>query len=378
MRRMATKLERAHETMRYVPVSGIRRRRTAPVFVAALLVWNSIALLPLNAAAQETEGSQAIGPRQLPLPAAASEALREAIATPVAFDISQMVPETDAEWGQLAALFGGAGGEQTRAVAAQWDIAVEESEIAGVPVYTMTPAAIDPANRDRLLVWLHGGAYVIGGGLGGAGEAVVIARYAGMKVISVEYRMPPSHPFPAAVDDVAAVWRALLEDRDAGAMALGGTSAGGGLTLAATLRLRELGLDLPGALWVATPWSDLTQTGDSRFINAGIDRLLPRYEGFAEAAAQLYAAGRDLREPLLSPVYGDFEGFPPTYLVTGTRDLLLSDTIRVHRKLRIAGVEADLNVYEGFSHADHAGLQNSPESQQAFGELVAFLARHLR
>ncbi len=104
--------------------------------------------------------------------------------------------------------------------------------------------------------------------------------------------------------------------------------------------------------------------------------MLVTYDGVLEGAAKLYADGRDLKTPLISPVYGDFKGFPPTYLVTGTRDLFLSDTVRVHRKMRVAGVVADLNVYEGVSHGDYAFV-DSPELQQAYGELGAFLLRHL-
>ena len=160
-------------------------------------------------------------------------------------------------------------------------------------------------------------------------------------------------------------------------MALGGTSAGGGLALATTQKLRALGLDLPGALWAGTPWADLTKTGDSQFTNEGIDRLLVTYDGILEQAAKLYAGGQDLKTPLISPVYGSFEDFPPTYLVTGTRDLFLSDTVRVHRKLRAAGVVADLNVYEALSHGGYALGARSPEAQQAYGELGAFLMSHL-
>ncbi len=241
----------------------------------------------------------------------------------------------------------------------------------------MTPAKVDPSNAKRLFVHLHGGAYVLGGGVAGTSEAIVIARYAEMPVMSIDYRMPPAHPFPAAVDDVVAVWRGLLKDRAASSMALGGTSAGGGLALASSQRLRQLKLDLPGALWAGTPWADLTKTGDSQFINEGIDRMLVTYDGVLVAAARLYAGGHSLKTPLISPVYGDFVGFPPTQLVTGTRDLFLSDTARVHRKLRVAGAVADLNVYEGMSHAGYLVALRSPESRQVYGELGAFLKRHL-
>jgi monoterpene epsilon-lactone hydrolase len=126
-------------------------------------------------------------------------------------------------------------------------------------------------------------------------------------------------------------------------------------------------------LYLGTPWADLTKTGDTLYTNEGIDRVLVSYDGMLSAAAQLYAHGADLTDPLLSPVYGEFKGFPPTYLVTGTRDLFLSDTARVHRKLRVAGVAADLNVHEGISHAEYAFVAGSPEWLQTYTELAEFL-----
>ena len=324
-----------------------------------------------------------VGPRTVPVPAGASDALKASLASFPQPDVAQHTktsPATIEQWAQLIAQAeaSGAQGAQKLAKHESWSVTVTEGEVAGVVVRTVTPAQVDAANENRLFVNLHGGAYVLGGGPAGTVEAIVIARYAKMPVLSVDYRMPPAHPFPAAVDDVVTVWRRLLKDRPAASMALGGTSAGGGLALATTQKLRELGLDLPGALWAGTPWADLTKTGDSQFTNEGIDRMLVTYDGFLEEAAKLYAGGHGLKTPLISPVYGDFEGFPPTYLVTGTRDLFLSDTVRVHRKLRVAGVIADLNVYEGMSHTGYMVELRSPESQQVYSELGAFLMTHLQ
>jgi acetyl esterase/lipase len=199
-----------------------------------------------------------------------------------------------------------------------------------------------------------------------------------MQVLSVDYRMPPHHPFPAGLDDVVTVYQHLLTDRPAKSMVLGGTSAGGGLILAAIHKLIKLGLDVPGALYAGTPWTDLTKTGDSYYTNEGIDRLLVTYDGILAAAAHLYAGDYDLKDPLISPVYGDFHGFPPTFLLTGTRDLFLSNTVRAHIKLRQAGAVADLLVYEGVSHGDYATEATSPESLHAYAEMNAFLLRHLQ
>ena len=336
--------------------------------------------IPAAVAAQAEDGVWTIASRTLPPPVAASDALRASIANAPQPSVTESVRQTPAslqEWEPLISTMNAGSAQISEALAERWSVKIKEDEIAGVTVRTVTPTRIDPANVNRLFVHVHGGAYVLNAGLAGVAEAILIAHRAKIPVLSIDYRMPPEHPFPAAVDDVVAVWKSLLGDRPAKSMALGGTSAGGGLTLASTLRLIEIGLETPGALWAGTPWADITKTGDSHFTMEGIDRALVTYDGVLEGAAKLYAAGRDLRTPLISPVYGDFEGFPPTYLVTGTRDLFLSDTVRVHRKMRVAGVVAELNIYEGLSHGEYASVVDSPESEQTFGELGAFLLQHL-
>jgi acetyl esterase/lipase len=135
---------------------------------------------------------------------------------------------------------------------------------------------------------------------------------------------------------------------------------------------------MPAALFLGTPAADLTKTGDSVYLNAEVDNTLGRYEGRIEACLKLYANGRDLKEPLLSPVYGDLSGWPPTVLITGTRDLLLSPTVRTHRKLRAAGVAAELHVYEGQSHADYLTAFPAPEARDALKEVASFFDRHWR
>ena len=143
------------------------------------------------------------------------------------------------------------------------------------------------------------------------------------------------------------------------------------------LKLKALKLPMPGAIGVGTPMADATKTGDSFYTNEGIDNVLVSRDGFCDAATLVYAHGHDLKDPLISPLYGDMHGFPPAILTTGTRDLLLSNTVRTHRKLRRAGVEADLNVYEGQSHAQYGRGDNIPETREAFGEIAAFFAKHL-
>jgi len=314
--------------------------------------------------------------RVLPVPATVSPELQQAIAlewtgsqSPVSFTAEQwkaLVKERDAV--RLELIRG----------LSHLRVSVEETVVGGVRAYRVRPVEIAPENRNRLLVHLHGGSYVFFGGEAATAEAIQMAYYGAVEVLSIDYRMPPDHPFPAAIDDVVAVWKELLKTRDCGTMAMFGTSAGGGLALAAVLRLRSLGLPLPGALMAGTPWSDLTKTGDTYFTNELVDNVLGSMDGQLEATAKLYAGGHDMSDPLLSPVHGEFSKFPPTVLLSGTRDLFLSNTVRVHQKMLRAGVTAHLLVFEGQSHAQYALVCDSPESAFAFGEVGRFFDVHLR
>ncbi len=257
-------------------------------------------------------------------------------------------------------------------------VTVEKAEIAGVTVYWVTPSVIAPENKDRLFVHTHGGGFSIGYGDAAPFEAISIAHYAQMRAISIDYRTIPLHPFPAALDDVLAVYLELLKDYDPAAVAMGGSSAGGNLAMASIHNFNMQGVPAPGAYFGGTPWADIAKEGDSYFINEGIDRILPLYDGILGEQAKIYAGDNDMTNPLISPVYGDFTNFPPSQLVTGTRDLLLSPTIRTHRAMRAAGIIADLNVYEGVSHGEFLIYTDLPESVEVFTELGAFLDEHLK
>ena len=204
-----------------------------------------------------------------------------------------------------------------------------------------------------------------------------MAAYGGYRVIAVDYRMPPDAPYPAAMDDALAVWRAVVQTQDPRRVAVVGTSAGGGMILALVARAKEEGVSLPAAIAPCTPWTDLTETGDSYRTNEWVDNVLVSYSGYLGRAALLYADGRDLRDPRISPIYGDFSGYPPAILTAGTRDLFLSNTVRAHRKLRRAGVEAELQVFEGLSHAQFIFDPTAPETREIFAEIARFFDRHL-
>ena len=313
---------------------------------------------------------------ELPMPDGISARLRSLISQPVPPPTS--TPTTADEWRKLQREEDAEGEKLARVAVETVRAQVEATTIAGVPCFRVTPREVAAGNKDRLIFHVHGGGFVFNAGIAGSGEAVLLADACRMPALSIDYRMPPDHPFPAAADDVLAVWKAIAAEHDPAKIAMAGTSAGAGLITTTMLRVKELNLPRPAAVFLGTPAADLSKTGDTMFLNAEVDNALGRYEGRLEACAKLYAAGRDLKEPFLSPVYGDLSGFPPTILISGIRDLLLSDTVRTHRKLRSEGVEADLHVYEGMSHADYLVSFPGPESRDALGEIAMFFDRHLK
>ena len=286
-------------------------------------------------------------------------------------------PKTADEWKELinrrAALAIGA----LPAMKEKLGVTVKPAVMGGVKVFIVTPNKMPAANRHRLLVHVHGGGYVFGPGEAALPEAILLAGFGGYKVISVDYRMPPDAPYPAAMDDAMAVWKEAVKMAKPKNMAIFGTSTGGAMTLAMILRAKTEKLPLPGAIAPGTPWSDIDKLGDTYETNEWIDNVLVTWDGWLGRAAKLYANGRDLKDPQLSPIYGDFRGFPPAILTSGTRDLFLSNTVRTHRKLRRAGVTADLNVYEGMSHAQYGFDMNAPETKEAFTDIARFFDKHL-
>jgi monoterpene epsilon-lactone hydrolase len=256
-------------------------------------------------------------------------------------------------------------------------VKVEKTTIDGVRAFIVSPETIPPQNQGRVLLHMHGGCYVLNPGEAALPEALFMAGLGGFKVISVDYRMPPEAYFPAALDDGMTVYKSLIKTIDPKKIAVFGSSAGGALTLEMMLAAKQDGLPMPGAIAPGTPMSDVTKVGDTFVTNAKLDNVLVSPDGFCDAGTVVYAKGHDLRDPLLSPIYGDMSGFPPTILTSGTRDLLLSNTVRVHRKLRAAHVEAQLQVFEAQSHAQYYRDDTSPEAKDAFGEIALFFDKHL-
>ena len=247
----------------------------------------------------------------------------------------------------------------------------ETLSIGDATVYLATPAV--PVKGAGAVIDLHGGALVVGGGKACRNAARSRADQHGVPCYGVDYRMPPDFPYPVALDDCLATYAYVIKRHGAENTVICGRSAGGNLAAATLLRARDEGLPMPAGLVLLSPEVDLTESGDSFAVNRLVDVMLP---GSLMQNNLLYAAGADLAHPYLSPLFGDLKGFPPTLLQCGTRDLFLSNTARMHRALRAAGVAAELHVFEAMPHGGFMG--KTPEDRELAREVNAFVSRQLR
>ncbi|PNP97990.1 alpha/beta hydrolase fold domain-containing protein [Sphingobium sp. SA916] len=249
----------------------------------------------------------------------------------------------------------------------------EHMMLGDVSVYVATPDGFDESDP-RTHMAIHG-AFIFGGGKFSQAGAAYTAAALGLRVWAVDYRMPPYHPHPVPLDDCLVVYRELLERYGARNISIGGTSGGGNLTLATLLRAQDEGLPMAAAAVVNTPYADLTHAGDTiQMFYGTVDRSTT--PGNLDVIRKIYCDEQDMRHPYISPVFGDYgSDFPPTLLTSGTRDFLLSDTVRVHRKLLAAGVEAELHVWEAAAHYMFAGT--APEDREHSEQTRLFLQKHL-
>lgn len=259
---------------------------------------------------------------------------------------------------------------------ATYPVDITETTLDGVACKVVIPKRVAANKQDRVLICLHGGGFTSDSG--STLEGTTIAALSGMKVIAAEYRLAPQNPFPAAVDDAVAVYKYLLKQYVPKKIGVYGTSAGAVLTAQMAVESRKLGLPLPAVLGFFSGYVDLARYGDSRFLygtngftNFGL--MLPALKGLGMVP---YVGDHDRHDPVLSPMYADLKGFPPTLCMTSTRDHCLSGTVDFHRALLRAGVDARLIVFDAMPHAFWY-LFDLPESREALEAQANFLDRHL-
>jgi monoterpene epsilon-lactone hydrolase len=316
--------------------------------------------------------------RVVPLPAAISPEAQKWLASLGILQVQRKSgPETLAERRARTDVWRAQDSAEARKI---YPVNLEETSIAGVRTDVITPLATGPlasaeANRARVLINLHGGGF--NSDSGSLIEGVPISNLAKIKVVSVYYRLAPENPFPAAVDDVVAVYKELLKTYKPQSVGIFGTSAGAILTGEVAVRLRQLGLPLPAALGIFSGLADFSRPSDSRQIFA-----LNGFAGEIEPTDpnhlpdDQYVAKTDRKDPVLSPLYADLRGMPPSLLVASTRDLLLSDTATFHRALLRAGNDAQLVVFEALPHAFWYHFQ-LPETKEALELMAKFFDEKL-
>jgi epsilon-lactone hydrolase len=334
--------------------------------VALALISGSVAcsrIAPQDSATFDSDGTAHVS-RVVPMPSTVSPEAQKWLASlaskgPGATALADIRAATDAWRAQDSA--------EARQL---YPVNVEETSLAGVRTDLITPLSVPEANRDRVLINLHGGGFISDSG--SLIEGVPIANLAKIKVVSVYYRLAPENPFPAAVDDVVAVYKELLKTYKPRSIGIFGTSAGATLTCEVAVRLKQLALPLPGALGMFSVHPDFSRPTDSQelFTLDGFPgKLQPRDSN--RPPDDRYTGSADRKDPVLSPLFADLRGMPPSLLVTSTRDLLLSDTALFHLALLRAGVGAKLVVFEALPHAFWYHYQ-LPETKEALEIMSKF------
>ncbi len=252
------------------------------------------------------------------------------------------------------------------------DVRHDEVDAGGIPgEWIMTSEAVE----ERVLYYLHGGGYVMGSVNTHRGMISRISRAAKARALAINYRLAPENPFPAAVADATAAYRWLLSTGvDPGQVVIAGDSAGGGLTVATLLALRDAGDPLPAAGVCISPWVDLEGLGESMTTKAGVDPMVAK-DGIV-GMGKAYLGGEDPHTPLAAPIYADLKGLPPLLIQVGTAEVLLDDAVRLAERAKEGGVDANLEPWEDMFHVWHAFAAMLPEGQQAIDRIGEFVREH--
>ncbi len=246
---------------------------------------------------------------------------------------------------------------------------VEKSELAGLHAEWYRPPG---ARKDRVLLYLHGGAYALGSCDSHRKMVTHIARSGKINTVLPEYRLAPEHPFPSGLEDCVAAYRALLTmGYSADSILIGGDSAGGGLTVATMLQLRHAGMPLPKAAVLLSPFLDMTASGESIVTRADLDPWFDPAD--LPVVVDHYCPGENLENPLLSPVFANVAGLPPALIQVGDAEILLSDSTRFADKLQAAGIDVELDVFPEMWHVFQLFVGKMPESGAAIGKIGKFI-----
>ena len=306
--------------------------------------------------------------RVVPIPAALSPEAKAVLRRQLS---DAPVHQTLMERRRLMYMWQKNGGEASRKV---YPVNDETCSIAGVPVRIFTPQDAQPQHPQSVLINLHGGGF--NSDSGSLTETIPVCNLTRTRVVSVMYRLAPEHPFPAQLDDAVAVYRELLKTHSPAHIAIYGTSAGATLTSEVAVKLKQLGLPQPAALGIFSGKGDFARDGDSAamYTVQGLAGHLPPPASKPDSGG--YSADTDPRDPVLSPVYADLHGLPPTLFLTSTRDVSLSGTVNLQRRFFEDGVDTRMVIFDGLRHAFWNDV-SLPESREAYRIIADVMAQHV-
>jgi monoterpene epsilon-lactone hydrolase len=333
-----------------------------------LAIGLALALLPVHAThasvLPEADGTVQLGPRSVPLPQTISPEARAAMSQPP-------FPKLSLE--PMRAFMRQFEQNREKALLSTYQVRVEPGMVGATKINTLLPADIPPNKRNRVLLHIHGGGFSLCDAVCSYSEGIPIAGLTRTKVVSVDYRLAPEHPFPSAVDEILLVYKSILKSSQPSHIGIFGSSAGAILSAEVTAKIKQAGLPLPAAMEFLSGTADFAREGDSQSLyDAG---------GFSDPNAKLgqisaYLGSTDPKDPIASPVYSDLRGFPPTLLMTSTRDLFLSGTVNFERQLHAAGVRTELVVFDAMTHTFWLSM-NSPEAFEALQRQADFFDHQL-
>jgi acetyl esterase/lipase len=281
-------------------------------------------------------------------------------------------PDDIAAWGKVHSTIEEAQEANIQRIIQQYALNVDSMDFGGIPVLQVTSG--DWQNNGKVLIYIHGGAYSMFSARTSLGSSGPVAEYTRLRVIAIDYTNPPRARWQEVTDQVVTVFKELIKQgyamEDIG---LYGDSAGGGMAAGSVLKLRDAGLGTPSAVVLWSPWADITETGDTYQTLKDADPNFI-YEKILGPSADAYADKKDQIHPYVSPVYGDFtKGFPPTLIQGGTREIFLSNFVRLYQALDTSGQTVNLDLYEGMPHVFQLKLPESPESLTALKKMNSFL-----
>lgn len=330
-------------------------------------------LLSITLLANATQAASSGACAAVPTPQSLSTAAQAYLSSEADRRFIRSSPETVEDWIQLQAIMRDRGERFVVEAEERRTVSIERTNLGGVNIAWVSPSDKVPSSDEPLIFNLHGGGFALNDGDAALYTAVSFAELQQLDSVSVDYRLTPQHPYPAALEDAVAAYAVIKRKMPGRPIVVYGLSAGGGLGAAFLLKVKQLGLPMPEAAVLNSPWSDVSMNSDTLATLDCYDPLLGGSRPTIKQLANFYAAGADPQDPLVSPVYGDWEGVDvPVLLISGTRDVMLSDTVRLHRAMWRAGVPAELIVNEGMWHA----FSVEPEFEAMIADSARFI-RHI-